>query len=35
MDMANKELSMKDIPGYDTFVKVEPIALPKNEYIKR
>ena len=25
MDIANKELFMKDIPGYDMFVKIESI----------
>ena len=25
VDMVNEEFSMKDIPGYDTFVKIEPI----------
>ena len=25
MDMVNKEFSMKDIPGYETFVKIELI----------
>ena len=34
MNMVNKELQMKDVPGYDTFVKIASIALPKNETYK-